>query len=338
MSKRVDVVGAAVTVLCCRPFPPASSEALRGQDQAGSAALPWVPRRRRASSATPIPPVGRIAHGHTKAAGAAWRNHDRRGPTRGRGVFARGQGRDARTGLARGRPRHPGLRRRVSTICSRRFAMGPALARSHAHSAFQYLDDIAPGGIVAGAAPPSRKKKNGAGGARWSMAARLRARSSDPSAMGRGGAISARESGRLPGRPPMGHNGGSAPMTMGDRSPGSSRARVGVKRAASGHWGGPVSAGLPAFPASPPATNPIAFAYPRRDGQPVGRDFSNQRAPEGVIRSLRKRGLPSPDGSLRDAAGRPPDQRPRTRSTAPPAALCSARRSGRLSRHGARPF
>src|SRR5262249_30973964 len=53
------------------------------------------------------------------------------------------------------------------------------------------------------------------------------------------------------------------------------------------------------------ATNPLAFAFPRRDAPPVVADFSTSVAPEGVIRSLRNRGLPAPEGALRDAEGHP---------------------------------
>jgi LDH2 family malate/lactate/ureidoglycolate dehydrogenase len=52
------------------------------------------------------------------------------------------------------------------------------------------------------------------------------------------------------------------------------------------------------------STNPIAFAYPSPT-DPVVADFSTSVVPEGVIRSLMHRGLPAPDGALRDAEGRP---------------------------------
>ena len=53
------------------------------------------------------------------------------------------------------------------------------------------------------------------------------------------------------------------------------------------------------------ATNPIAFAYPVRGAPPVVADFSTSVVPEGVVRSLRNRGLTAPEGALRDAGGRP---------------------------------
>src|SRR5262249_54324459 len=53
------------------------------------------------------------------------------------------------------------------------------------------------------------------------------------------------------------------------------------------------------------ATNPIAFAYPVRNGRPVVADFSTSIAPEGVIRSLMNRDLNAPPGALRDAGGSP---------------------------------
>jgi uncharacterized oxidoreductase len=64
------------------------------------------------------------------------------------------------------------------------------------------------------------------------------------------------------------------------------------------------------------ATNPLAFAYPG-EGDPVVADFSTSVAPEGVIRSLMHRGLPAPEGALRDAEGRP---------TSDPAALYASPR------------
>jgi uncharacterized oxidoreductase len=52
------------------------------------------------------------------------------------------------------------------------------------------------------------------------------------------------------------------------------------------------------------ATNPIAYAFPVRSGLPVVADFSTSVVPEGVVRSLKHRGLPAPEGALRDAEGR----------------------------------
>jgi hydroxycarboxylate dehydrogenase B len=52
------------------------------------------------------------------------------------------------------------------------------------------------------------------------------------------------------------------------------------------------------------ATNPIAYAVPVAGGQPMVADFSTSVVPEGVIRSLKNRGLQAPEGALRDAAGK----------------------------------
>jgi uncharacterized oxidoreductase len=68
------------------------------------------------------------------------------------------------------------------------------------------------------------------------------------------------------------------------------------------------------------ATNPIAFAYPVRNGQPVVADFSTSVAPEGVIRSLMNRGLAAPPGALRDAGGSPTSD-PSALYRSPPGAL-----------------
>jgi len=51
------------------------------------------------------------------------------------------------------------------------------------------------------------------------------------------------------------------------------------------------------------STNPIAFAAPRAGAAPISADFSTSVAPEGVIRSLVHRGLPAPEGALRDSLG-----------------------------------
>jgi LDH2 family malate/lactate/ureidoglycolate dehydrogenase len=68
------------------------------------------------------------------------------------------------------------------------------------------------------------------------------------------------------------------------------------------------------------ATNPIAFAYPIRNGPPIVADFSTSVAPEGVIRSLMNRGLEAPPGALRDAAGNPTSD-PSALYHTPPGAL-----------------
>lgn len=53
------------------------------------------------------------------------------------------------------------------------------------------------------------------------------------------------------------------------------------------------------------ATNPIAYAFPVAGEDPVVADFSTSTVPEGVIRSLRNRGLQVPEGALRDPSGQP---------------------------------
>ena len=68
----------------------------------------------------------------------------------------------------------------------------------------------------------------------------------------------------------------------------------------SGHWVAPFG-GLDGRL----ATNPIAYAYPVAGGLPVVADFSTSVVPEGVVRSLKHRALPAPDGALRDAIGNP---------------------------------
>lgn len=68
------------------------------------------------------------------------------------------------------------------------------------------------------------------------------------------------------------------------------------------------------------ATNPIAFACPRRNASPLAADFSTSIAPEGVIRSLHQRGLRAPEGALRDSQGRVTDD-PATLYGNPPGVL-----------------
>jgi LDH2 family malate/lactate/ureidoglycolate dehydrogenase len=68
----------------------------------------------------------------------------------------------------------------------------------------------------------------------------------------------------------------------------------------SGHWVAPFGGRDGRL-----STNPIAFACPVAGGDPIVADFSTSVVPEGVVRSLRNRGLPAPDGAIRDAAGRP---------------------------------
>jgi hydroxycarboxylate dehydrogenase B len=51
------------------------------------------------------------------------------------------------------------------------------------------------------------------------------------------------------------------------------------------------------------STNPIAVGWPVEGQPPVVADFSTATAPEGVIRVMRDRGTPAPEGYLRDADG-----------------------------------
>ena len=68
----------------------------------------------------------------------------------------------------------------------------------------------------------------------------------------------------------------------------------------SGHWVAPFGGREGRI-----STNPIAFAWPVEGAEPAVADFSTAATAEGVVRSLRNRGLPAPDGMLRDAEGRP---------------------------------
>ncbi|MCY7419320.1 MAG: Ldh family oxidoreductase [Chloroflexi bacterium] len=68
----------------------------------------------------------------------------------------------------------------------------------------------------------------------------------------------------------------------------------------SGHWVAPFGGREGHI-----STNPLAFAWPARGAEPVVADFSTAATAEGVVRSLRNRGLPTPDGFLRDADGLP---------------------------------
>ena len=54
------------------------------------------------------------------------------------------------------------------------------------------------------------------------------------------------------------------------------------------------------------ATNPIAYGYPVEGGPPSVIDFSTATvSSEGLVRSLRERGLAAPVGVLQDAEGQP---------------------------------
>ncbi|MFN8620743.1 MAG: Ldh family oxidoreductase [Chloroflexota bacterium] len=68
----------------------------------------------------------------------------------------------------------------------------------------------------------------------------------------------------------------------------------------SGHWVAPFGGRTGRM-----STNPIAFAWPVEGEPPVVADFSTAATAEGVVRSLRNRGLAAPEGMLRDADGRP---------------------------------
>jgi uncharacterized oxidoreductase len=53
------------------------------------------------------------------------------------------------------------------------------------------------------------------------------------------------------------------------------------------------------------STNPVAMAWPVDGAEPVVADFSTAVTAEGVVRVHRELGLELPDGTLRDADGRP---------------------------------
>ena len=175
----------------------------------------------------------------------------------------------------------------------------------------QYLDDIASGGIVPGASPAFTRTAPGRalvdGGKGFGQVVGV--------AMAREAVRLARETGVafLAGRH-MGHTGRIGAYAEAIAA----RRMVGLVVCSgprSGHWVAPFG-GL----AGRLATNPIAYAFPRSGQSPVVADFSTSVAPEGVIRSLRNRGLPAPEGSLRDAAGRPTSD-PAALYQAPPGAL-----------------
>lgn len=68
----------------------------------------------------------------------------------------------------------------------------------------------------------------------------------------------------------------------------------------SGHWVAPFGGRQGRI-----STNPIACSWPVDGGAPVVADFSTGATAEGVVRSLRNRGLQAPEGMLRDPNGRP---------------------------------
>jgi uncharacterized oxidoreductase len=67
----------------------------------------------------------------------------------------------------------------------------------------------------------------------------------------------------------------------------------------SGHWVAPFGGRDGRI-----STNPMAFAWPVEGDAPAVADFSTGATAEGVVRSLRFRGLQAPPGTLRDADGR----------------------------------
>lgn len=69
--------------------------------------------------------------------------------------------------------------------------------------------------------------------------------------------------------------------------------------APSGHWVAPFGGRDGRI-----STNPMAFAWPVAGEAPAVADFSTAATAEGVVRSLRFRGLAAPPGTLRDAEGR----------------------------------
>ncbi|HCG02749.1 MAG TPA: hypothetical protein DEV93_19665 [Chloroflexi bacterium] len=77
-------------------------------------------------------------------------------------------------------------------------------------------------------------------------------------------------------------------------------AATGGSRDTSGNWVAPFGGKEGRL-----STNPLAYAFPVAGGEPVVADFATSTTAEGVIRSLRNRGLQAPPGTLRDAAGNP---------------------------------
>jgi LDH2 family malate/lactate/ureidoglycolate dehydrogenase len=160
----------------------------------------------------------------------------------------------------------------------------------------QYLDDIAAGEIVPDAVPVLNQLAPGRtlvdGGRGFGMVVGL-AMATEAIRLAHTNGV-----GFVAGRH-LGHTGriGSYPDAM---------ARAGCLGIAvcsgppSGHWVAPFGGRAGRL-----ATNPIAYAYPVVGAEPVVGDFSTSVVPEGVIRSLRNRGLSAPEGALRDASGRP---------------------------------
>jgi uncharacterized oxidoreductase len=160
----------------------------------------------------------------------------------------------------------------------------------------QYLDDIANGGINPAASPVFTSAAAGKaacdGGKGFGQVAGM--------AMAEEAVRRAREAGVafVTGRH-MGHTGriGAYPEAI------AAAGMVGLAVCSgprSGHWVAPFSGREGRL-----ATNPIAYAFPVAGGPPVVADFSTSVVPEGVVRSLKNRGLQAPEGALRDPAGQP---------------------------------
>lgn len=75
---------------------------------------------------------------------------------------------------------------------------------------------------------------------------------------------------------------------------------TGGSRSTSGNWVAPFGGKEGRL-----STNPLAYAFPVAGREPVVADFATSTTAEGVIRSLRNRGLQAPPGTLRDADGHP---------------------------------
>ena len=159
----------------------------------------------------------------------------------------------------------------------------------------QYLDDIAAGGIDPAAAPtltvsaPGRAAFDGGKGFGQVVGMAMATKAIEL----------ARDAGVafVTGRH-MGHTGriGAYPEAI------ATAGLVGITVCSgprSGHWVAPYGGREGRL-----ATNPIAYAFPVEGGAPVVADFSTSVVPEGVVRSLRNRGLAAPAGALRDAGGR----------------------------------
>ena len=182
----------------------------------------------------------------------------------------------------------------------------------------QYLDDIAAGGIDPAAAPivgrplPGRAAVDGGKGFGQVVGMAM---------AGRGRRSRRRQTGVafVTGRH-MGHTGriGAYPRRSPARAASASSSAAGRARVT----GWRRSAGSRA--GSPPI--PIAYAYPVAGGAPVVADFSTSVVPEGVVRSLMNRGLPAPEGAIRDPGRNAHDR---------PAAPSMARRAAPSSRSAA---